>query len=309
MEEAFSRGAEVLRMLLRDHLKGVDPEIRDVILAIAEGAKKVRRGFLKAGTSAGTVNASGEAQLEMDKWADAVFFEELKRTGIVFAAASEERDEVEMLSGSGKFSVTLDPLDGSSLMGVDLTVGTIVGIFRSNTPMKPGKDMAGAAYVLYGPLTVLVYTVGAGVHEFALTDDGEFVLQQENLVIGQERIYSPGALRKEYLPYHLRFIERLESEGYKLRFCGSFVADVHQILHKGGVFTYPAFKGKDQGKLRLLFEANPMGFIVRAAGGRISDGRRDILELVPEKLHQRVPIYVGGTKEISMIEEELRKEA
>jgi fructose-1,6-bisphosphatase I len=296
-------------MLLEEHLGRIDPDIGKIILSIAKGAVIVKGGFLRAGTSAGTQNASGETQLEMDKWADEVFFDGLKATGIVASAASEERDEAEMLSPSGRFSVTLDPLDGSSLMGIDLTVGTIVGIYRSNTPLRPGKEMVAAAYVLYGPLTVLVYTAGAGVHEFALMDDGHFLLQNENLTIGKERIYSPGALRKEYLPYHLRFIERLEAEGYKLRFCGSFVADVHQILHKGGVFTYPAFQGKPQGKLRLLFEANPMGFIVRSAGGRISDGARDILSIVPEKLHQRVPIYVGGAKEISIIEEEYMKEA
>jgi fructose-1,6-bisphosphatase I len=135
-----------------------------------------------------------------------------------------------------------------------------------------------------------------------LDDDGQFVLQEENIRIPEGKIYAPGALRKNYLEGHLTWIEALEADGYKIRFSGSFVADVHQILHKGGVFTYPGFIGKEQGKLRLLFEANPMGFIVSEAGGATSDGKGDLLSIQPEEVSQRVPIYIGGKKEIQMIE-------
>lgn len=244
----------------------------------------------------------------MDKWADEVIVEALSKLPYMASVASEERPDIVKLNDQGRFSVVMDPLDGSSLMGINLTVGTIIGIFDSPDPLLPGAEMAAALYILYGPLTTITYTVGSGVHEFALTDGGRFLLQHEDLKIGRSKIYSPGALRKEWLPPHLRFIERLEADGYKLRFCGSFVADVHQILHKGGVFTYPAFRGKENGKLRILFEANPMGFIISNAGGAISNGKEDILKMKPEALDQRVPIYIGGKNEIEIIEDEWSKE-
>jgi fructose-1,6-bisphosphatase I len=195
----------------------------------------------------------------------------------------------------------LDPLDGSSLIGVNLTVGTIAGVYRGNV-LAPGEKMCGAIYILYGPLTTLTYTVMNGVHEFVLSENGDFILHKENINISDSKIYAPGALRKDYMPNHRRFIEKLEEEGYKIRFSGSFVADVNHILHKGGIFAYPGHKGKEKGKLRLLFEANPMGVIVTQAGGAISDGYRDILKIKPEEVSQRTPIYIGGRKEIDIIE-------
>jgi fructose-1,6-bisphosphatase I len=158
-------------------------------------------------------------------------------------------------------------------------------------------------YVLYGPLTTLTLTVGNGngVHEFVMDEYGEFHLTQENIKISNAKIYAPGALIKDYLPDHARFIKNLEEDGYKLRYSGSFVADVHQILHKGGVFTYPGFKGKEKGKLRLLFEANPMGKIVTEAGGAVSNGTIDILSIVPTAVNDITPIYIGGKDEISRI--------
>ncbi len=240
--------------------------------------------------------------MEMDKWADEVLIADLKESGLVKYLASEEQPEVlEFEGATGDLGITLDPLDGSSLLGVNLSVGTIVGIYRGNV-LSPGKEMVGAMYVLYGPLTTLTYTVKKGVHEFVLNDDGEFVVQEEDIKIPEGKIYAPGALRKDYFPFHLKFIEALEGEGYKVRFSGSFVADVHQIMHKGGVFTYPGFEGKETGKLRLLFEGNPMGFIVTQAGGAASDGRGDLLSVQPDSVSHRVPIYIGGKKEIDLVQ-------
>ena len=179
--------------------------------------------------------------------------------------------------------------------------GAIIGIFRGNV-LVPGQEMIGAMYVLYGPLTTLTYCLKKGVHEFVLDADGDYVLQSEDIRIPDGKIFAPGALRKKYLDGHLKWIEALEADGYKIRFSGSFVADVHQILHKGGVFTYPGIVGNEQGKLRLLFEGNPMGFIVEQAGGATSDGHRSLLSIQPDGVAHRVPIYVGGKKEISLIE-------
>jgi len=295
-------------LLLEEHIPQEDQDLKDLIIHLSELSKEISSGFITNQGVADTQNMYGETQVEMDKWADEVLVEGLSQLPTVATVSSEERDDVIQMDPEGKFSVVFDPLDGSSLMGVNLTVGTIIGIYSSKTPLRPGKELSGAMYILYGPLTVLVYSVGNGVHEFVLNSDGEFVLQKENLTIGDKKIFSPGALRKEYIPPHMRFIQRLEEDSYKLRFAGAFVADVHQILHKGGVFTYPATIGKENGKLRLLFEAFPMGYIVVQAGGSISDGKGSILDIAPERIDQRVPIYIGGKREIQIIEEENRKE-
>jgi fructose-1,6-bisphosphatase I len=252
-----------LRMNLETHLAGHDEDVKQVILRISEVTRTIRKGFATRRGASDSSNVYGEQQVAMDVWAD-------------------------------------DPLDGSSLIGVNLAVGTIVGIYRGS-PISPGNGMLGAMYVLYGPLTTLTYCLREGVHEFALDDGEVFVLQEEGVTIPKGKIYAPGALRRDYLPAHRGFIEKLEEEGYKLRYSGSFVADVHQILHKGGVFTYPPFIGNENGKLRLLFEATPMGFIVTQAGGAASDGRRDLLSIEPEAVSQRVPVYIGGKREIELI--------
>jgi fructose-1,6-bisphosphatase I len=220
---------------------------------------------------------------------------------VVKAVASEERTDQIDFESSSDLVLTLDPLDGSSLIGINLTVGTIIG-FQRESLMRPGKEMLGAMYILYGPLTVLVYSLGDGVHEFVLNEEGDYVLQEEDIRISEGKIYSPGALRKDWLPYQEKWIELLEEDGYKLRYSGSFVADVHQILHKGGVFSYPAYRGSPSGKLRLLYECRPMGYIVTQAGGAVSNGDTDILRIEPDNIHQRTPVYIGGKKEINLIE-------
>jgi len=289
-------------MNLETHLAGQDEDVKRVILRISEVAKVIRRGFATRQGASGSSNAYGEQQVAMDVWADELLISELRASGLVRYVASEEQPDMLTFPGStSNLGVAIDPLDGSSLIGVNLAVGTIVGIYRGS-PLSPGDEMLGAMYVLYGPLTTLTYSLREGVHEFALDDQGVFVLQDEGVTIPEGKIYAPGALRRDYLPAHRDFIERLEEEGYKLRYSGSFVADVHQILHKGGVFTYPPFAGNENGKLRLLFEAIPMGFIVSQAGGAASDGRRDLLSIKPEAVNQRVPVYIGGKREIELIE-------
>lgn len=294
-------------MRLEEHLADCTDDLKQLILKIGDSCKIIKSGFASRQSISDTDNVYGERQMALDKWADEILIAELKKSGLVKYLASEEQPEILEFKSNGNLSVVMDPLDGSSLIGVNLTVGTIIGIYRGNV-LAPGKTMVGAMYVLYGPLTTLIYTVKKGVHEFVLDANGDFVLQGEYIKIPDGNIFAPGALRKEYLAGHLKWIEALESDGYKIRFSGSFVADVHQILHKGGVFTYPGYKGKENGKLRLLFEANPMGFIVTQAGGAISNGYGNILDMKPESVSQRIPIYVGGKKEINLIEK-INKEA
>jgi fructose-1,6-bisphosphatase I len=240
--------------------------------------------------------------MALDKWADDVIINELKRTRLARWVSSEEQPGIiEIDNPENEFGIVIDPLDGSSLIDVNLAVGTIIGIYPGSV-LEPGNTMLAAMYILYGPLTTLTFSAGKGVHDFVMDENGEFNLKEENIRIPEGKLYAPGALRKDYLLKHAAFIEKLETEGYKLRFSGSFVADMHQILHKGGLFTYPGFRGKEDGKLRLLFEANPIGKIITDAGGRISNGRTDILSLKPESINQQTPVYAGGKREIGMIE-------
>lgn len=282
--------------------KGIDENITKLIMLLSEQAGAIKEGFLSARGAADTENVYGETQMALDKRADEILIAALKDSGLVSWIATEEQPDIIEVEGAvNPFGVTIDPLDGSSLIDVNLTVGTIVGIYPGYV-LEPGNTMVGALYILYGPLTTLTYTTGEGVHEFVMGSDGRFSLMQEHLRIPEGKIYAPGALRKDYLPYHKQFIEQLESEGYKLRFSGSFVADVHQILHKGGLFTYPAFAGKDTGKLRLLFEGTPMGKMVIEAGGAASNGKTSLLDVKPTAVSDRTPIYIGGKKEIALIE-------
>jgi fructose-1,6-bisphosphatase I len=291
----------MVRIKLRDHIKDYPEDLKTAVLKIAEVSKTISKGFVSRQGVSDTSNVYGETQLAMDVWADELLISELGGKGIVRTITTEEQPEILSFKSASDIGLTIDPLDGSSLIGINLTVGTIVGIHRGDV-LKPGREMIGAMYILYGPLTVLVYTLGKGVHEFVLNTQGDYVLQHENLTIPEGKIYSPGALRIEWLPYHLKWVEQLESEGYKLRYSGSFVADVHQVLHNGGVFTYPAYKGRDKGKLRLLFECVPMGYIVTQAGGAVSDGARDILTIRPVSNQDRTPVYIGGKREIQLIE-------
>jgi fructose-1,6-bisphosphatase I len=278
-----------------------------LIQFFAENGQIIKSGFLKSQNNAGTQNIYGEEQMALDKWADEVLINGLKKTRLVRYIATEEQPGIiEIDNPKNQFGVVIDPLDGSSLIDVNLAVGTIIGIYPG-TVLDMGKNMIAAMYILFGPLTTLTFTTGNGVHDFVMDEKGEFHLTAEDIKIPDGKIYAPGALRKDYLPAHSKFISNLENDGYKLRFSGSFVADMHQILHKGGVFTYPGIKGKEKGKLRLLFEANPMGKIISEAGGAVSNGKTDMLSIKPDVIDYITPIYAGGKKEIGLIEKYMRE--
>mgnify|MGYP001086916246 FL=1 len=300
-------------MRLADFLvsEGTDTDLAELILFLAKQSLVVKKGFLgtsdKSPAGQATRNVYGEEQMPLDKFADGVFISGLKESRLARAIASEEQEQViEIENPKNNFGVVMDPLDGSSLIDVNLAIGTIIGICPGNV-LDKGSRLIAALYILYGPLTTLTYTTGKGVHEFVLDDAGEFVLRHRDLRIPQGKIYAPGALRKDYLPAHARWIEHLEQSGYKLRFSGCFVADAHQILHKGGVFTYPGIKGKEKGKLRLLYEANPMGKLICEAGGAVSNGKGTILDVQPDAINQLTPVYIGGKNEIALIEKFMRE--
>jgi fructose-1,6-bisphosphatase I len=160
--------------------------------------------------------------------------------------------------------------------------------------------MVAALYITYGPLITMVYSAGKGTHEFVLNREGEYVLSQEDIRLKEKGdIYSLGGLRKDWTPEHLQFVEFLETQGYKLRYSGGFVPDINQILIKnGGIFTYPALKKSPAGKLRLLFELQPMAFLIEQAGGVATDGKTDILDVFVEDIGQRSAVYIGSRFEV-----------
>lgn len=299
---------------LRRHLR--EQEIEDnlihLICEIAEASKyiinSIRTGDLGV---AGTSNLYGEDQLALDVLSDRILRKRLDHSRVVANMMSEEMDEIIPVSPDcdGKYSVAFDPLDGSSLVDVNLAVGTIVSIFEGCDLLQPGRNQVAAMYILYGPRTTLVYSVGKGVHEFGMNTLMEYTLLQENLTLESKgNLYSPGGQRNKYTPGTEAFVTHLEERGVKLRYSGGFVPDINQVLLKGkGIFFYPHLNDLPKGKLRLLFELNPMAFLIEQAGGAASTGFKRILDLEPTEIHERSPVFIGCKEDVELAEEFLAK--
>ena len=291
---------------LRRHmwLEGVEVELRRLIWQIAVVGKYISAKIHESNRKlAGFQNVYGDEQLALDRISDDIMRNKLQFSGFVREYASEElEDIVKIGTGKEKYIVTADPLDGSSLVDSNLAIGTIIGIHKDSVLDIGRKTMVAALYITYGPLITMIYSAGKGAHEFVLDREGEYVLSQENIRLKEKgSIFSPGGLRRDWTPEHLKFIEQLEKDGYKLRYSGGFVPDINQILiKKGGVFTYPALKKSPQGKLRLLFELQPMAFIMEQAGGLATDGNQDILSIKVENVNQLSPVYIGSVTEVQM---------
>ena len=294
---------------LRRHMwmAGVEVELRRLIWQIAVVGKYISAKIHEANRKlAGFKNIYGEDQLSLDRSADEILKNQLQFSGFVREYASEEQEQIIQIGkGHEKYIVTADPLDGSSLVDTNLAIGTIIGIHKESVFDTGKNTMVAAIYITYGPLITMVYSAGFGSHEFVLNREGEYVLSQNNIKLKEKgSIFSPGGLRNEWTPEHLRFIEALEQDGYKLRYSGGFVPDINQVLiKKGGLFTYPALQKAPHGKLRLLFELQPMAFIMEQAGGRATDGKEDILSLKVQNVDQRSPIYIGSTTEVQMAQQ------
>ena len=299
---------------LRRHLREqeVDENLIHLICEIAEASKyiinSIRTGDLGV---AGTSNLYGEQQLALDVLADRILRKRLDHSRVVANMMSEEMDEIIPISPDcdGKYSVAFDPLDGSSLVDVNLAVGTIVSIFEGCDLLQPGRNQAAAMYILYGPRTTLVYSVGKGVYEFGMNNLMEYTLQQENITIQPRgNLYSPGGQRNQYTLGTEAFVTHLEKRGVKLRYSGGFVPDINQVLLKGqGIFFYPHLLNLPKGKLRLLFELNPMAFLIEQAGGSASTGHKRILDLQPDEIHERAPVFIGCKEDVALAEEFLAK--
>jgi fructose-1,6-bisphosphatase I len=289
---------------LRRHMwmEGVETELRRLIWQIAVTGKYISAKIHESNRKlAGLRNLYGEEQLSLDRSSDEILKSQLQNSGFVREYASEEQDAVVQIGkGHEKYFITADPLDGSSLVDTNLAIGTIIGIHRESIFARGKDSMVAALYITYGPLITMIYSAGTGTHEFVLNREGEYVLSQENIRMDERgSIYSPGGIRKDCTEGHIKYLEYLEAQGYKLRYSGGFVPDFNQILIKrGGIFTYPALKKSPNGKLRLLFELQPMAFIIEQAGGRATNGKEDILSLKVSEVDQRSPVYIGSRFEV-----------
>jgi len=239
----------------------------------------------------------GEQQLELDVWMNDLFVRAFRDSKLVSHVASEEMGEVQRVGG-GRFSIVLDPLDGSSNVKSNNTFGTIFGIFDGKTLPARGSEMFAAGYMIYGPATTFVYATADGVHEFVARKSGrseEFLLIEEGLRLPEKgKLYGLGGHRDKWIPEVKAFVGEIERELLNLRYGGSFVADFNQVLHYGGFFAYPAQVDKPSGKYRLHFESNPIAFIAGAAGGAGTTGTERILDVAATTIDQTVPTYVGN---------------
>lgn len=303
-------GTTPLHIDLRRHLREQD-EDRDLtrlICEIADASKYIINAINTGDLGvAGTSNLYGEQQLALDVLSDRIITKRLINSGVVARIASEERDDIVDVDPhcDEKFSVAFDPLDGSSLVDVNLAVGTIVSIFRGGDLLQSGRNQTAAMYILYGPRTTLVYSTGRGVHEFGMNSLMEYTLNNENVRMdaGPAKVYSPGGSRSQYSAGTEKFTQYLESNGAKLRYSGGFVPDFNQVLLKrSGLFMYPHLKNAPAGKLRLLYELNPMAYLMEQAGGAASDGRRQILDIVPDSIEACAPLFIGSREAVEMAE-------
>jgi fructose-1,6-bisphosphatase I len=282
---------------LAEHAGKVDRDLGVFLSRIAGLATRIRRELPVRRDSAATRNLYGEQQLELDVWMNDLFVEACRESRLVSHVASEEMSDVKTV-GRGRFSVVLDPLDGSSNVKSNNIFGTILGIFDGKALPARGVDLFAAAYLIYGPATTLVYAARGAVHEFVQGGGGrpdEFVLMEEGIRLPPKgKLYGIGGHRDKWIPAVKAFVGELEKELMNLRYGGSFVGDFNQILHYGGFFAYPAQVDKPAGKYRLHFESNPIAFIAEAAGGAGTTGRERLLDIAPTGIDQTVPTYVGN---------------
>lgn len=304
-------------------------ELSRLLNGIRLAAKVVNHEVNKAGLvdlfgNSGDVNIQGESQQKLDVFANEIFIQALVNREIVCGIVSEENDEFITIDGSdeqnnSKYVVLMDPLDGSSNIDVNVSVGTIFSIYRRVSPigspvtsedfLQAGNKQVAAGYVIYGTSTMLVFTTGAGVNGFTLNPAlGTFYLSHANIKFPESGdIYSINEGNYSHFPQgvkdYIKYCQELEeNRPYSSRYIGSMVSDVHRNMIKGGIYMYPSSFPYPEGKLRLLYECNPMAFIVEQAGGKATDGSQRILDIVPTDIHQRRPFFCGNTNMVEKLE-------
>jgi len=309
-------------------------ELSRLINSLRLAAKVVSHQVNQAGLvdivgAFGKQNVQGEQQQKLDVFANEVFIKTLINREIVCGIASEEEDDFISIHGrdgsnDNKYVVLMDPLDGSSNIDVNVSVGTIFSIYRRVTPvgtpvtkedfLQKGDNQVAAGYIVYGSSTMLVYTTGNGVHGFTLNPAiGTFFLSHPNMKINEDgHIYSINEGNYVHFPQgvkdYLKYCQAEEGDRpYTSRYIGSLVSDIHRNILKGGIYIYPTSTKAPKGKLRLLYECNPIAFIIEQAGGRASDGYNRIMEVEPTELHQRVPFFCGSKNMVEKAEEFMKQ--
>ncbi len=248
-----------------------------------------------------TENSSGEDQLKLDVKSDYIIEEAFKNVPLVKSLVSEEKEGELLLHEAGKYTICYDPLDGSSLADVNLSVGSIFGIYEGELK---GENLVASAYVVYGPRIEIVRAVKGERPMHYRAQEGYFNLVCKELILNEKgKLNAPGGTQQNWCDYHKRFVDDLFAEGYRLRYSGGMVPDLHQILLKGGgIFSYPGTSDKPHGKLRQLFEVIPFAFIYEQAGGQaINDKGKRLMELVPSHPHDTSPCFFGSNYEIEKL--------
>jgi fructose-1,6-bisphosphatase I len=318
---ALPVGSNLDRFIMRNQeaFPYASGELSQLIRDLAYAGKVVNREINRAGladiTGAyGAENVQGEEQQNLDVAADIRFRRALQKGGEVAAIISEEEEQIiELGNDRSKYIVAIDPLDGSSNIDVNVSIGTIFSIYRRISPqgspvqtedvLQAGRDQVAAGYILYGSSTMFVYTTGKGVNGFTYEPSlGEYILSHQDMKMPEQgKIYSINeGSYKSFDQGVLNYIDLCKDRGYSARYIGSLVADFHRNLLKGGIYIYPSTAKSPNGKLRLMYECNALAFIAEQAGGKATDGQKRILDIEPESLHQRVPFYVGSS---SMVDE------
>lgn len=307
---------------------GASGSLTAVLNDVAFASKLVRREVVRAGLAdilgmAGTTNVQGEEVKKLDLFANERIINAIGQHGRFAIMGSEENEEtiIPPKNDTGKYVLLFDPLDGSSNIDVNVSVGTIFSIYRitGDSPaeaslqdcLQKGLKQVAAGYVIYGSSVMMVYTTGNGVHGFTYDPTiGEFLLSHENITIPERGKYysmNEGSWHqfnqstKNYIDY-LKEEDKATGRPYSTRYIGSLVADFHRNLLTGGIFIYPATKKHANGKLRLMYEANPLAFICEQAGGKASNGKERILDIDPTELHQRTPLYIGSKEDVKVAE-------
>lgn len=311
------------------HCKSTSGEFSRLLGAIKLAAKIVNHKVNKAGLidiigASGDVNVQGEDQQKLDIYTNDIFIKAIVNRDVACGIVSEENDDFIILNGknntmNNKYVILMDPLDGSANIDVNVSVGTIFSIFKRISPigtpvvkedfLQKGEQQVAAGYIIYGTSTMLVFTTGDGVNGFTLNPAiGSFYLSHSNIKFPElGKIYSVNEGNYKHFPQsikdYIKYCQELEEDRpYTSRYIGSMVSDFHRNLIKGGIYLYPSTSINKKGKLRLLYECNPMAFIAEQAGGKAIDGNKRILEIKPSEIHERAPFYCGSIKMVEKLE-------
>ncbi|AMJ65475.1 class 1 fructose-bisphosphatase [Hymenobacter sp. PAMC 26628] len=291
--------------------------LRDIALAAKIVNREINRsGLIDIAGAYGSQNVQGEDQQKLDVVANIRFIRALRNGGEVCTIISEEDEEmIQTGNVQGKYVVAIDPLDGSSNIDVNVSIGTIFSIYRRMSPtgrdgtaadcLQPGTHQVAAGYVIYGSSTMLVYTTGNGVNGFTYEPSlGEFFLSHPDIqtpTTGTVYSVNEGS-SSSFAPAVAAYVQQCKAQGFSARYIGSLVADFHRNLLKGGIYFYPATAKNSSGKLRLMYECNPLAFIVEQAGGKSSNGTRRTMEIEPQALHERCPVFIGSKELVEEVE-------